>query len=52
MGSMLERFRDAAKAFRYVLSGDAVVYNVRIEGKIDATDADRALIKCDLGLAE
>lgn len=52
MGPMIGRLRDAVKAFRYVLSGDAVVCNVRIEGKIDATDADRALIKCDLDLAE
>lgn len=41
----LDRLRDAVTAFRFVLSGDAVVVNARIEGKLDLTETDRHLVR-------
>jgi hypothetical protein len=49
---MLDRLRDATKAFRYVLSGDPVVVNVTIKGKLELDDPDRALLKYDADPAE
>lgn len=40
-----DKLRDAVKAFRYVLEGEAVVYGVKIEGKLDLTRARKSLVK-------